>query len=353
MKDLLHDGFHFFVRKVQSVLTAYNQITSMNEQAFVKQHEESWRRLAVLCDRAESSPAKLSAHEFREFLKLYRMVSTDLSLVRTRSSNLALTYYLNELATRAYGSLYRQPQRPLLQALYTAAETAAQTFRRRIWFIVVSASLFVFSAFLAAGLLQAKPESKEFFIPGGFKSSVEQWKSGKHPERDASTSATMTGFYASNNPTVAVMTASVGAASMGTITVYMLFTNGVLIGTLASEMASVGKLGFLFASILPHGVPEISGLFVSGAAGLLAGYALINPGRRKRGDALKEVGKDMITLVATSVTLMFIAAPIEGFFSFNPNVPSFVKLIVVGVELLAWISFWTFFGRPKPDASAA
>ena len=123
----------------------------------------------------------------------------------------------------------------------------------------------------------------------------------------------------------------------------------VLIGTLASEMASVGHLGFLFTSILPHGVPELSGLFVSGSAGLLAGYALINPGRRKRSESLKAVGKDMITLVATSIVLMFIAAPIEGFFSFNPNVPVPVKLAFVAVELLAWGAFWTFFGRGKSE----
>ncbi len=317
----------------------------MNEQAFVKQHEDSWRRLALLCDRAEANPSKLSAEEFREFLKLYRILSTDLAIVRTRSSNLPLTYYLNELATRAYGSLYRQPQKPFFHALYSAAETAAQTFRRRIWFVVVSMSIFLCSGVLAAGLLQTKPETKEFFLPGGSNANFDQWKTGTHPARDATTSATMTGFYASNNPSAAILTGSVGAATMGTFTVYLLFTNGVLIGTLASEMASVGHLGFLFTSLLPHGVPELSGLFVSGSAGLLAGYALINPGRRKRSESLKAVGKDMITLVATSIVLMFIAAPIEGFFSFNPNVPTAVKLAFVAVEIVAWGAFWTFFGR--------
>ncbi len=321
----------------------------MNEQAFVKDHEEGWKRLALLCDRAESQPAKLSPAEFREFLKLYRLASTDLSRVRTRSTNLALTHYLNELTTRAYGSIYRQPQQPFFASLYTAAETAAQTFRRRIWFIVASSSLFVLSALITMALISTQPSTRDYFIPSGFNSSFESWKKGEHPARDANASASMTGFYASNNPRVAVITAAVGAGSMGTITVYMVLTNGALIGALASEMASVGKLPFLLSSIFPHGVPEISGLIVSGAAGMLAGYAFINPGRRRRGDALKAVGKDVIVLIATSVVLMFIAAPIEGFFSFNPIVPMAAKLVFIGVELFAWTMFWVYFGRKRID----
>jgi uncharacterized membrane protein SpoIIM required for sporulation len=110
---------------------------------------------------------------------------------------------------------------------------------------------------------------------------------------------------------------------------------------------TVGNLDFLVSSIIPHGVPEISGLWISCSAGLLLGWALINPGRRSRGEALKAVGKDAIVLLAISVVLMFIAAPIEGFFSFNPRIPGAVKVTVAVLEAIGWLAFWSFFGRDE------
>ena len=151
----------------------------------------------------------------------------------------------------------------------------------------------------------------------------------------------------SNNPRAAILTGAIGAGTFGVGSVFMVILNGGLIGALSHEVLPVGKLGFLLSSIFPHGVPELSGLIISGSSGLLLGYALINPGRRRRGDALKEVGPDAVTLLATSVALMFVAAPIEGFFSFNPLVPQWVKVVVGSVSLVAWLTFWSQFGRSE------
>jgi uncharacterized membrane protein SpoIIM required for sporulation len=129
----------------------------------------------------------------------------------------------------------------------------------------------------------------------------------------------------------------------------MLYENGVMLGSLAHEVAPVHKLDFLLSSIAPHGVPELSGAIVGGSAGLLLGWALVNPGRRSRGRALQAVGKDAIVLLSTSIVLMFIAAPIEGFFSFNPSVPGIAKVTVAAVSLIAWGFFWTRYARETGD----
>ena len=64
----------------------------------------------------------------------------------------------------------------------------------------------------------------------------------------------------------------------------------------------------------------------------MLGAAVINPGRRRRSDALKAVGRDAIVMLSTSVILMFIAAPIEAFFSFQPAVPQWVKVVVAVIS---------------------
>jgi uncharacterized membrane protein SpoIIM required for sporulation len=321
----------------------------MNEQGFVTRREDDWSRLEKLCSVAESHPTRLSSAETKEFLRLYRLASTDLSIIRAKSTNPALTDSLNELVGRAYGVLYQAPRKPILKAVYQGLVTIAQTVRRRRAFVFASITLFFVGVFGSALLLTFSPDTRSFFVPPGMESSFEMWKTGHFPDRTSNDSFGAWGMYASNNPLVAIMTGSIGAGTFGIASTVLILRNGAEVGALAHEVAPLGHLDFLLSSISPHGVPEISGLFMSGAAGLLLGYALINPGRRTRGDSLREVGPDAITLLGTSVLLMLIAAPIEGFFSFNPAVPGWLKLCVAGTSLLAWLSFWCYFGRDTSD----
>jgi uncharacterized membrane protein SpoIIM required for sporulation len=321
----------------------------MNEQGFVDRREADWKRLAELCDKAESSLKKLSGSELKEFIRLYRRASTDLAVGRTKTTNVPLISFLNDLTGRAYGILYQAPQKPFWSTVSGVVSTASQTVRRNRWFVFTSAFIFFGSAFFIYGLLRWVPEVREQLIPAGMEDNFNAWKKGKFEEHSGSQSGMMTGFYASNNPRMAVITGAVGAGSFGLASVYFLFTNGAILGALAHEVEPVGKLGFLLSSISPHGVPELSGIIVAGSSGLLLGYSLINPGRRRRSDALKAVGKDAIVLLATSVVLMFIAAPIEAFFSFQPSVPQAVKVIVAVISVFAWATFWIFYGRdPEP-----
>ncbi len=321
----------------------------MNEQVFYERRKDDWQRLTVLTDKAEFNPAQLKPDDLREFVRLYRRVSTDLSVVRTKSTNLALIEFLNSLLGRSYGVLYRAPRKSIFSSIADAIALAAQTVRRRKMFVLVSAALFFGAWFGTLGVLSVRPDLKTFLIPEQMQSSFDQWRSGKFPERESSQSLAATGFYMSNNPKAAIFTGAVGAGTFGLASLFMVLTNGALIGALSHEVLPVGKLGFLLSSIFPHGVPELSGLIISGSSGLLLGYALINPGRKRRGEALREVGRDAVTLLAISVTLMFIAAPIEGFFSFNPTVPGWVKVIVGTVSLTAWLLFWTQYApEPKP-----
>ncbi len=325
----------------------------MNEQGFVARREADWDRLDKLCTLVESKPKRMSGNELREFLRLYRLAATDLSTVRAKSTNPALTDSLNDLVGRAYGVLYRAPRKKFSTAILEAVETMAQTVRRRKAFVFSSTALFLIGIFGSYILMSVAPDTRSFFVPPGMESSFDLWKSGHFPERDVSDSFGRWGMYASNNPMAAIMTGSIGAGTFGIMSIHGLLFNGSVMGALAHEVAPVGHLDFLLSSVCPHGVPEISGLIMSGSAGLLLGYALINPGRRTRGESLREVGPDAITLLGTSVLLMLIAAPIEGFFSFNPAVPGWLKLGVAAISLAAWLMFWTYFGRTENESTNA
>lgn len=323
----------------------------MNEERFLAQRTSTWDRYAELTKQLEHNPKKSPAQEISEFVRLHRRVSQDLARVRTESSNAALIQRLNDLVIQGNGVLYRTRSVTGFQWVLHALRLSAQTFRRRFVFVAASMALFFFTAFLAAFLLRTIPETRDFYVSEEMAPLFSRWQQGRFDVQTGSESLAMTGFYASNNPRVSILMGAVGAGSFGLFSIYMIVMNGNLIGALASDMWSVNKLDFLITSILPHGIPELTGMFVSGAVGLMLGWALIAPGQRTRADALRHVGKDALVMLCTAVTLMFIAAPIEGFFSFNGSVPQWAKAVFAGVSLVFWIGFWSQFGR-EPEASA-
>lgn len=324
----------------------------MNEERFVELREPDWQRLVHLCDRADASPTFLSSADFHELIRCYRRTSGDLAKVRTVGSNLELATFLNDIVGRAYALLYRSPRKSLGAAIAQALTIVAQTGRRRKWFIITAALGFFGFATLAFWLMGSVPATQDVFIPPGvMRKNADAWKEGL-PPRSAAESALMTGFYATNNPLVAIRDMAMGSVTFGLGSVYTVYENGSMVGALAYEVNTVGRMPRMILWLLPHGVSEIQGLFVSCGAGFVLGWALINPGRKRRSDALGEAGKDAIVLLGTSVVMMFIAAPFEGYFSFNPRIPDAVKLVVAVLIASAWAAFWIGYGRDRASDPA-
>ncbi|MBI1331375.1 MAG: stage II sporulation protein M [Armatimonadetes bacterium] len=320
----------------------------MNEESLVNRRIADWKRLEELCAKSDLRVGSLSNYEILEFVRLYKRASTDLSLIRTRSANEPLAMYLNNVVSRAHGILYKSPTKPLRKAISDMLNNTARTFRRNKWFFWASFSIFFGSSFFAFFLVHRDHSFLSYFT-GGMDDVFDQWKKGTHDQRSLGESGMMTFFYAGNNPRVSIIAGAVGAGTMGLLSIMMLFQNGAILGALASEMYSVHKLPFLISSIAPHGVPELSGVMFAGAAGLRFGWAILVPGVYSRAESLRRSAKDGVTMIVTGVFLCFIAAPIEGFFSFSPHIPQEAKFIFACFSLVVWIYFWSFFGKDSEE----
>lgn len=316
----------------------------MNEELLVNRRIADWKRLEELCARSDVRVGSLNNYEILEFVRLYKRASTDLSLIRTRSANEPLANYLNNLVGRAHGILYKSPSKPLGRAISDLLNNTARTFRRNKAFFWTSFMIFFGAAFFSFFMVNYDHTYLSYFT-GGMDGVFDEWKKGVHEQRGLGTSGMMTFFYAGNNPRVSIVAGAVGAGTMGFYSLAMLFQNGAILGALASEMQSVHKLPFLISSIAPHGVPELSGVIFAGAAGLRFGWAILVPGIYSRAESLRRSAKDGVTMIVTGVFLCFIAAPIEGFFSFSPRIPQEIKFGFACVSLLIWVYFWSFFGK--------
>lgn len=317
----------------------------LNEEKYLAQRINGWHRLAALCTKADRTFRDLTGAEIVEYVRLYRQASGDLAYLVTHSSNQDVVTYLNALVSQAYGQLYRSRTSKFQQVIKQGLYLSATTFRRQIKWFLLSAALFFIAAFYAAGMMTAYPQTRAYFIQPGWEETFEQWKTGQHEGRTSDEGLMATGMYATNNPRVGIMTIGIAAGTAGIGSTMMVWQNGSLIGALGYEMNTVGKLGFLLSSVAPHGVSEIGGIFVAAAAGYVIVAGLLFPGRRRWGDSLKHAGKDAFVLTVLALVLIFAAAPIEGFFSFNPAVPQIAKTIFALVAFAGWTAFLMGYGR--------
>jgi stage II sporulation protein M len=103
-----------------------------------------------------------------------------------------------------------------------------------------------------------------------------------------------------------------GGATLGVLTLFIIASNGVIIGGIM-EMAREER-GFLFvaAAILPHGIFEIPSLVISASLGFVLGRSLLSEWHGE-GDAAATAGAHARTFLLLVVPLVAIAAFIEAF----------------------------------------
>ena len=89
---------------------------------------------------------------------------------------------------------------------------------------------------------------------------------------------------------------------------------------------------------------ELTSIFISGGAGLVLAYAIINPGTLPRRIALRNAGKEALTLMLGVAATLVVAGTIEAFFS-PLNIPELIKLTVASLEALLFFSYLLLAGR--------
>lgn len=330
----------------------------MNEEAWIGRRAAAWARLRPLVDRAAAGLHRLKGDEITEFVRLYRAASTDLAHARSHSSSRETSLYLNALVAQAHAALYRRPLRRFREAVAGVVREGCSAVRRHMWATWLGLAVFVAGSLASYSVLSLRPDLRDVVIPPSMRENFDAWKEGKFDARTAGESVAMTSFYATNNPRAGIALNALAIATFGLGTAYIEWQNGMLVGALAEEMHGVGKLGFLLSSLVPHGVSEIGGFCVTGAGGFVLGRAALAPGRRRRWVAIAEAGQESFRLLAAGLVLIFLAAPIEGFVSFNPAVPQWFKVLFGAAMLVAIVLFVRRYGdSPKesnsPSSTAA
>ena len=290
--------------------------------------------------------AAVSARELRELGLLYRQVASDLSSVREDPMSRRWADYLNQLLARAHNLIY-MGRRPRPEGILTFYATGfPELFRSTFAYTLAAFCLFLAGALAGFLVTLGDPAFQRFFLGSRMADTIERRVMWTHPVvaiKPLASSGIMT-----NNLIVSFAAFAMGITG-GLGTIYMLATNGLLIGVIGAACWQAGMSLDLWSFVAPHGVLELPAIFIAGGAGLLIGRGLLFPGLLARRDAVAYYGHQGIRLTLGIIPLLVVAGVIEGFFSPSamPVAAKFTLALVMGSLLVLYL---TRAGRePKKD----
>jgi uncharacterized membrane protein SpoIIM required for sporulation len=324
---------------------------SQSIEQFIESRRPRWERLEKLLHSLERGKGRnLQPSDLPDVGRLYREATADLARLQAFQQEAALPDelldYLNHLVARAHGQIYRSPTPGWTQLWRFLRSTFPQTFRATAPWTLSALAIFLlaFTYGLIAGLVD------DTFIPlVAPPHLIQQVEGGKVwfdsilAVRPLASSAIMR-----NNISVTFLAFALGI-TFGLGTVYIMAFNGLLLGTLAALCHLHGLSVDFWSFVLPHGVIELSAIFIAGGGGLLLGSGLIVPGDLSRKEALIQRGRKSVQLILGCIPLLIVAGVVEGFFS-PAHLPPWIKFLTAGllfVLLLCYLMFPADYSKPR------
>ena len=311
---------------------------------FLDEYKDNWRRLEdLLTILGGSSVRGLSRMEVREFGELYRRAAADLAIARAETRDPKLINYLNSLVIRAHGKIYRAESRGANIIVDFFADELPRTFRANWRYMAVAFAIYWGFGLFGFIATWADTDFTHFVSLSGVTTLIENnvhWWERLNEANQLGASQIL-----SNNILVTARAFALGAL-FGVGAFYDLAFEGARLGSIFAACYKLNPpFGDALASfVVGHGVIELSCIFFCGGAGMIIGYALINPGDMTRGQALKKKGMEAARIVIGCACFLVVAGIIEGFLS-PSDLPPAIKIATGLCTGIAMYSYLLFAGR--------
>ncbi|HEV7817234.1 MAG TPA: stage II sporulation protein M, partial [Janthinobacterium sp.] len=278
----------------------------MKQKQFEEQNAALWSQIAAILQGDAAHAAALP--------QLYRRLCQCLALSGQRGYSPALTDYLQAMVAdchrRLYGSAAERP-RGLLRLLM-------RDFPRRVrgeWRLLLLAALALWGVAVGVGLLVwLQPWwAYSFSSPAELEGYRQMYQPGRiRVGRGNEGDILMFGHYVWNNISICFRTFAGGIAG-GVPALLSLTFNGMQMGLVASWLSREAATHQTFwPFVITPSSFEITGLMLSGMAGMRLGLALIHPGRRSRRQALYGASQAMYPVLVGASLMTLLAAFFEA-----------------------------------------
>ncbi|PBC82749.1 MULTISPECIES: stage II sporulation protein M [unclassified Streptomyces] len=312
----------------------------MDLDVFVTAHGAEWDRLDTLLDRKR----RLTGAEADELVALYQRTTTHLSLLLSSAPDPVLISRLTSLVARARSTVTgaRKASWRDTARFFTTAFPAA-VYRLRHWWIPTAILSTAVAALLGwwiaahpdvQAAIGAQEDLRNMTRPGG---EYETYYSS-HP------AASFAAQVWTNNAQAVALCLVLGAFA-GLPVLWILFQNMLNLGVGIGLMSSAGRLDTFLGLILPHGLLELTAVFIAAGIGLRLGWTLIDPGPRTRRTALAQEGRSALGVAIGLAAVLFISGALEGFVT-PSGLPTWARIgIGIAAELAFLLYVYVLGGR--------
>ncbi|MER5719315.1 stage II sporulation protein M [Streptomyces sp. NPDC002132] len=304
----------------------------MDLDVFVSAHRAEWDRLDALLHRR-----RLTGAEADELVTLYQRTATHLSLIQSSAPDPQLTGRLSRLVARARSTVTGTRRASWHDAArFLTRGFPAAVYRARHWWIPTALVSTATAALLGWWIgthpevqasLAAPDELRALTRPGG---QYETYYSS-HP------AASFAAQVWTNNAQAAAMCLVLGVF-LGLPVLWILFQNMLNLGVGIGLMSSAGRLDTFLGLVLPHGLLELTAVFVAAGTGLRLGWTVIDPGPRSRRTALAEEGRAAVGMAIGLALVLFVSGAIEGFVT-PSGLPTWARITIGITAELAFLAY--------------
>jgi uncharacterized membrane protein SpoIIM required for sporulation len=296
-------------------------------ETFSAAHAPIWQRLGELTKRR-----RLTGAEADELVRLYQRTATHLSQLRSAAPDPDLVSQLSITLAAAQAKIAGAHESSWsVVRRFAEATVPVALYRIRWWSLGVTAACVLLG--IAAGfwvvhqpdalaMLGTRAE-RQAYVDDAF---TQYYSEFPHPSFSAS--------VWTNNAFIAVLCVATGIT--GLFPAFVLFQNAVAVGAMGGLMWSHGAQGVFFQMILPHGLLELTAVFVAGAAGLHLFWTWLVPGPRPRARALAQEGRATIAVAVALTLALAVSGVIEGFVT-PSSLPWWIK---IAIGAIAAGAFW-------------
>ncbi|WP_042216822.1 stage II sporulation protein M [Demequina mangrovi] len=301
----------------------------MDIDSFGAVREARWARLKKL-----SGARRLTGAEADELTRLYQATAGDLAAVRSAAPEPSVVARLSVLLAGARVWLtgaHTVSTRDVGRYLVTGLPAALH--RVRWWGLGVTIAVLGLAT-LSGWWTVTHPEALALVgTPAERAAIADEEFASYYTEYDSTSFAARVW---TNNGWLAAQCIAFGIT--GVFPLYLLYNTVLQLGVASAVMAEAGALDVFFQLLAPHGLLELSAVFVAAGTGLRLCWTMLVPGPRPRGRALAEEGRAAMGVALGLVLALLASGLIEGYVT-GSALPWWLK---VAIGAVAAAAFWAY-----------
>lgn len=318
-------------------------------RAWLEERSAAWRGMAARLERIDRGGA--TDDDVYAAFDDYRAVARDLAAARRQLPGARSTRALEQVYARLHALLGRDwsdPRDALATYFRSDLPGSYRLVRRHVLWVAL---LFVLAAGAGAWLVWTYPELGGLFLDEGTMDAVEAGRLWTDGLLNVTPSSLLSIEILANNIAVTLFAFTFGLL-FGLGTFYLIGLNGLMLGAVFAFTGHHGLAGDLGRFVLAHGPVELSVICIGGGAGAYVGEALIRPGGRARGVALREATRDVLPLLVACAALLVGCGFIEGYVSPDPDMPVASRIAIGACWWLVMAGLLAGVGRRDAGAPA-